>query len=622
MIQKGVLPLERETSCCFTGHRRIPAQEGLWLRRKLREEISALAEGGVATFLAGGALGFDTMAAQEVLRVRGERFPHLRLVLVLPYVGQESQWSQRDAAASIVQKNLYGLDIDRRAAQLAYFAVMMKARQYDRRFLTRGIQPNVFSVQSSQKICGPYRYEMGNFLLSKEHQETLNYILEHFLDIEEYGSLLKLENRDYQGLLEAWQYTASQTTGNLNLSLWYSAVEQEIPQLIRQANMLARQYDVVVTNPPYMAVSNGDAALNKYIKDTYPDSKGDLFAAFIERCGRFTRPNGYQAMITQHAWMFLSSFEKLRTKLLQSADIVNMAHLGARAFEEIGGEVVQTTSFVLRRAYTKGYKGTYCRLVEPTTQQGKEDMFLAEENRYTAEQANFSKIPGSPIAYWLSKKIIDLLSQEKTIGNTYESGSGLSTADNDRFLRLFWEVDRGKTATTGSESQKWYLFQKGGEYRKWYGNLVHVVNWEDDGAEIKHWVTHNPKDPDTKSWSRRIFNTHLYFQSGVTWSVISSGSISFRATNENAMISNAAGGIFGFVSEQERDTFMAALNTKIWSLIFSTINPTLNYSSGVIQKAPLPILPNTNLGVECVKLSKNDWDSYETSWDFKRHPLV
>ena len=541
---------------------------------------------------------------------------------VLMQIYESEGWSQRDAAASIVQKNLYGLDIDRRAAQLAYFAVMMKARQYDRRFLTRGIQPNVFSVQSSQKICGPYRYEMGNFLLSKEHQETLNYILEHFLDIEEYGSLLKLENRDYQGLLEAWQYTASQTTGNLNLSLWYSAVEQEIPQLIRQANMLARQYDVVVTNPPYMAVSNGDAALNKYIKDTYPDSKGDLFAAFIERCGRFTRPNGYQAMITQHAWMFLSSFEKLRTKLLQSADIVNMAHLGARAFEEIGGEVVQTTSFVLRRAYTKGYKGTYCRLVEPTTQQGKEDMFLAEENRYTAEQANFSKIPGSPIAYWLSKKIIDLLSQEKTIGNTYESGSGLSTADNDRFLRLFWEVDRGKTATTGSESQKWYLFQKGGEYRKWYGNLVHVVNWEDDGAEIKHWVTHNPKDPDTKSWSRRIFNTHLYFQSGVTWSVISSGSISFRATNENAMISNAAGGIFGFVSEQERDTFMAALNTKIWSLIFSTINPTLNYSSGVIQKAPLPILPNTNLGVECVKLSKNDWDSYETSWDFKRHPLV
>lgn len=497
---------------------------------------------------------------------------------VLMQIYESEGWSQRDAAASIVQKNLYGLDIDRRAAQLAYFAVMMKARQYDRRFLTRGIQPNLYHP-------GAYAegQEFGSLLIVDELEPQ-----------PEQSDEITLFDSNYEDKLNTWNFRY----------------------------LLARQYDVVVTNPPYMAVSNGDAALNKYIKDNYPDSKGDLFAAFIERCGRFSRQNGYQAMITQHAWMFLSSFEKLRTKLLQSADIVNMAHLGARAFEEIGGEVVQTTSFVLRRAYTRGYKSTYCRLVEPTTQQGKEDMFLAGENRYTAEQASFFKIPGLPIAYWLSKKIIDLLSQEKTIGNTYESGSGLSTADNDRFLRFFWEVDRGKTATTGSESQKWYLFQKGGEYRKWYGNLVYVVNWEDDGAEIKHWVTHNPKDPDTKSWSRRIFNTHLYFQSGVTWSVISSGSISFRATNENAMISNAAGGIFGFVSEQERDTFMAALNTKIWSLIFSTINPTLNYSSGVIQKAPLPILPNTNLGVECVKLSKNDWDSYETSWDFKRHPLL
>lgn len=497
---------------------------------------------------------------------------------VLMQIYESEGWSQRDAATSIVQKNLYGLDIDRRAAQLAYFAVMMKARQYDRRFLTRGIQPNLYHP-------GAYAegQEFGSLLIVDELEPQ-----------PEQSDEITLFDSNYEDKLNTWNFRY----------------------------LLARQYDVVVTNPPYMAVSNGDAALNKYIKDNYPDSKGDLFAAFIERCGRFSRQNGYQAMITQHAWMFLSSFEKLRTKLLQSADIVNMAHLGARAFEEIGGEVVQTTSFVLRRAYTRGYKSTYCRLVEPTTQQGKEDMFLAGENRYTAEQASFFKIPGLPIAYWLSKKIIDLLSQEKTIGNTYESGSGLSTADNDRFLRFFWEVDRGKTATTGSESQKWYLFQKGGEYRKWYGNLVYVVNWEDDGAEIKHWVTHNPKDPDTKSWSRRIFNTHLYFQSGVTWSVISSGSISFRATNENAMISNAAGGIFGFVSEQERDTFMAALNTKIWSLIFSTINPTLNYSSGVIQKAPLPILPNTNLGVECVKLSKNDWDSYETSWDFKRHPLL
>lgn len=280
---------------------------------------------------------------------------------VFMQIYESEGWSQRDAAASIVQKNLYGLDIDRRAAQLAYFAVMMKARQYDRRFLTRGIQPNLYHPAAYAE-----GQEFGSLLIVDELEPK-----------PEQPDEITLFDGNYGDKLNTWNFRS----------------------------LLARQYDVVVTNPPYMAVSNGDAALNKYIKDNYPDSKGDLFAAFIERCGRFARQNGYQAMITQHSWMFLSSFEKLRTKLLQSADIVNMAHLGARAFEEIGGEVVQTTSFVLRRAYTRGYKGTYCRLVEPTTQQGKEDMFLAEESRYTAEQANFSKIPGLRVGYWLSKKM-------------------------------------------------------------------------------------------------------------------------------------------------------------------------------------------------------------------------
>ena len=236
----------------------------------------------------------------------------------------------------------------------------------------------------------------------------------------------------------------------------------------------------------------------------------------------------YQAMLTQHAWMFLSSYEKLREKMMLT-ETVNMAHLGARAFEEIGGEVVQTTSFVRCRTHIDGYKGTYCRLIEPTSQQGKEDMFLSGENRYFAEQDNFARIPGNPMAYWLSSKFIALLSAPKSIGKTYQSGSGLSTADNERFLRFFWEVEDNKIANFKEDEKKWFLFNKGGEYRKWYGNLQYVVNWENDGEEIKYWVTHNPKDPNTTSWSRRIFNTNLYFLSGVTWSVISSGKISFRA---------------------------------------------------------------------------------------------
>ena len=311
-----------------------------------------------------------------------------------------------------------------------------------------------------------------------------------------------------------------------------------------------------------------------------------------------------------------------RLKSESEKQAYSRAHLGARAFEEIGGEVVQTTSFVLRTYDIPAYRGTYCRLVDPTTQAGKEEMYLLGTNRYFAEQKNYSSIPGVPIDYWLSEKFIKLLSQKETIGSRYESGSGLSTADNNRFLRFFWEVDRSKIASGKADNKKWYLFHKGGEYRKWYGNLLYVVNWENDGAEIKYWVTHNPKDPNTTSWSRRIFNTHLYFLQGVTWSVISSGDISFRAIDTNAMISNAAGGIFGFKSTEDRDCFMAAINSSIWTKVFATINPTLNYSSGIIQKAPCPKVILTDLASRCRELAKADWDGFETSWDFQIHPFV
>ncbi len=332
-----------------------------------------------------------------------------------------------------------------------------------------------------------------------------------------------------------------------------NAVLDRIKPLVQVAQALAQKYHAVVTNPPYMGSSGQSAVLSGYVKKHYPDSKSDLFAVFMERCGEFAKKDGFQAMITQHSWMFLSSFEKLRQKLLLS-DTVNMAHFGSRAFEEIGGDVVQTTSFVLRKSHVEDYQGVYCRLIGPTSQGGKGELFLSGANRYTAMQSNFTKIPGSPVAYWVSGAFIRLLGSEQTIGEKYESSSGLSTGDNERFLRFFWEVNVEKIAQNGEDDGKWFLFQKGCEYRNWYGNLEYLVNWENNGAEIKHWVTHNPKDPKTTSWSRRIFNTHLYFLSGVTWSVISSSKISFRATDSRSMISNAAGGIFGFENDKQRNT--------------------------------------------------------------------
>lgn len=354
---------------------------------------------------------------------------------VLMQIYLDNGYSKREAVRSILENNLFGLDIDKRAAQFAYFSVMMKAREYDSNFFSRSHipQPRVYDIQESNWMGGAYKHEMGSFLNSQEHRDTLNYLLDAFVDAKEYGSILQIKPLDYEGLKEAWETSAAATASNVNMAMWYDAVKDSVAQLIEQAIMLSQKYDAVVTNPPYMGSSGMGAPLANFVKKYYPDSKSDLFAVFIEVCSHMAAEKRYQAMITQHAWMFLSSYEKLREKMMLT-ETVNMAHLGARAFEEIGGEVVQTTSFVRCRTHIDGYKGTYCRLIEPTSQQGKEDMFLSGENRYFAEQDNFARIPGNPMAYWLSSKFIALLSAPKSIGKTYQSGSGLSTADNERFL--------------------------------------------------------------------------------------------------------------------------------------------------------------------------------------------
>lgn len=495
---------------------------------------------------------------------------------VLEQIYEDYGYTAREAAQKIVQHNLHGLDIDPRAVQLSYFAVMMKARQYDRRFFSRNIQPMVYSPKGY-----PDGMEYGSLITVDE--------LEPAPDFDNWT----LHDGDYLTALNRWSFRY----------------------------VLHQKYHVVVTNPPYMGNSGMGVALSAYIKNYYPNSKSDLFACFIERCRDLALRNGFQAMITQHAWMFLSSYEKLRTEINKYV-IINMAHLGARAFEEIAGEVVQTTTFVISNSSLCNYQGTYFRLTNAPSQSAKEQMFLSGKSFFISTQTNYKNIPGEPIDYWLSNRFIGLLAQKNTIGKKYESGSGLSTADNERFLRFFWEVERNKIANGKTDKKKWYLFHKGGEFRKWYGNLYYVVNWENDGAEIKYWVTHNPKDPNTTSWSRRIFNTNLYFMQGVTWSVISSGDISFRAIDTNAMISNAAGGVFGFSDSKTRNSFMAAVNSKVWAEIFRTINPTMNYSSGIIQKAPSPKIIDSDLGTMCYELSKKDWDSFETSWDFQVHPLV
>ena len=306
---------------------------------------------------------------------------------VLMQIYESAGYSQRDAAKSILENNLYGLDIDDRAYQMAYFAVMMKARQYNRRILSAETVCRVYSIQESNHINRNQLTYFGAGLNDVERNDALEQIrslLDIFKDAKEYGSILHIADYDWELLrrfIENADVDGQMTFGMVGLE----QTREKLRTLINIGEVMARKYEVVVTNPPYMGISNGNAKLNVFVKKNYPDSKSDLFAVFIERCGEMVKRDGYQAMITQHSWMFLSSYEKLRTKL-QMVDIINMAHLGARAFEEIGGEVVQTTSFVIRNNHQNKYNGMYCRLIEPTTQKGKEEMYLSGENCYTAEQ--------------------------------------------------------------------------------------------------------------------------------------------------------------------------------------------------------------------------------------------
>ena len=380
---------------------------------------------------------------------------------VLMQIYENYGYTPRDAVASILQNNLYGLDIDDRAAQLAYFAVMMKAVRYDKRFLKRKDedgepdvpQPHVYAIEESNRIEKP---DVEYFCNGKPSlTDAMHTILTQLYDAKEYGSILTIPPQDWDALYARFDEVADES------SFHRESIRKNLLPLVRVAQTLAQKYDVVVTNPPYMGASNMNSDLSEYVKKYYPDSKSDLFAVFIEVCSRMAKQNGYQAMITQHAWMFLSSFEKLREKMMLT-ETVSMAHLGARAFEEIGGEVVQTTSFVRVRTHIDNYKGVYCRLIEPTTQQGKEEMFLAGKNRYTANQDNFAKIPGSSVAYWLSRN--SLVNFDKVfLENFANSREGVTTGCNDQFLRLWYEVAFGNIGWNAKAANdtincnfKWY----------------------------------------------------------------------------------------------------------------------------------------------------------------------
>lgn len=553
---------------------------------------------------------------------------HILCVLfdVLVRIYEDYGYTAREAAVKIVENNLWGLDIDERAAQLSYFAVMMKARQYDRRFFTRKVQPHVYEIHETNNLGGSYKQAMGDFLLSKEHQETLNYLMDAFVDAKEYGSILQLEDRDYAGLRETWNLTWSQTAENVNMTLWSAMIDPELPHLIEQAIALSQKYHVVVTNPPYMGGRNMNANLLNRIVNDFPEGKADLFSAFILRTINMTAKNGYQAMITMHSWMFLSSFEQLRAKIIGN-NFVAMAHLGARAFEEISGEVVQTTTWVLRKAFSHNeYIAKFVRLLQFGSQSEKETAFLNKiAPVYCVKQRQLSNIPGSAFGYWLDNP--DVFSEGALLEQVANPRQGLKTLDNDYFIRFWYEVDQTriqigiKSAEEAVKSgKKWFPLNHGGEFRKYYGNNYTVVNWENDGSEMKANAIKK-----YNSITRTITNIPYYFKEGITWSVLCSEP-SFRWYGEGFIFSNGGQCI---VPDRTVDLFYLTglLNSKISGYLLNMLSPTMGFESGYLKKLPIIIsqseIPEVRrLAEENVRLSKAEWDDYELSWDFKIHPLI
>ncbi len=494
-------------------------------------------------------------------------------------------WSERDAAKSILQNNLYGLDIDLRAYQLAYFSVMMKARQYNRRILNLDNQPHLANFTNIMDVD-------ANML-----SDTTQQFVEQFQFANNYGSLMKITaSADFDEVVSEFET-------KIGLS------SEQLKMMFRIYKILSQEYDVVCTNPPYMGGSGMNTTLADYVKKNYPDSKSDLFACFMEKCGRFVKPNGFYAMITQHAWMFLSSYEKLREKLKMHT-IVNMAHLGARAFDEIGGEVVQTTAFVSYGRQIADFKGTYVRLVDIIGEWQKEAEYRSGNHRYTAKQENFSKIPGSPVAYWVSENFVRAFERGISIDSISDfTGSQHITANNDKYLRFHWEVNHYKIGI----GNKWVYYAKGGDYRKWYGNIELIVDWSTEALQYY-------KNNSTSN----LLAEKYRFKEGITYTELTSNINTFRYLPPICVFDKKGPSI---VNVKHLWYCLGVLGTKISPLYFSLLNPTLSTQVRDVKNFPIILSKIKEDDVERnviknVELCKKDWDSFETSWDFERHPLI
>ena len=545
---------------------------------------------------------------------------------VLMQIYESAGYGQRDAAVSILKNNIYGLDIDERAFQLSYFAVMMKARQYNRRILNGEHRPNLHSIEESNSINRNHLKYFGMSLREADREKALyqmNSLLDTFIDAKEYGSILTVEEYDFE-LLERF-VSDSEPTGQISLeTVGIEDTKEALLQLIAQGKVLGQKYHVVVTNPPYISGSNMNMKLNGFIKENYVDYKSDFFSTFIVCSSKMTRENGMCGFFTPYVWMFIQSYEKLRQYLYTKCTIETLIQFEYSAFEEA---TVPVCTFTFRNNHIKSKKGSFVRLVdfrggmEVQRQKTLEAISNHHCGFYYEHSADiFSKIPGKPVAYWASERSISVY-KNTNMDFIAQPRHGLATSDNNRFLKLWYEIDfnMGSLIVRCDKSKKWFPMSKGGGFRRWYGNLDWVINYEDDGKEIKDFAI-----SIYKCSSRTIQNTQFYFQEGLTWSALTSGSFSVRWQEKGALF--GSGGYCAFVEDNLKFFVLALLNSKVTDAFIQFVSPTLNYEVGHIKTIPVVLTERnaaiTELSLSSILCSRNDWDSYETSWDFKHHPLV